>query len=524
MSRAVFRYEGTIAQLQGDAMLAFFGAPVAHEDDPERAIFAGARHGRRDRRVRAPAQGERRASTSGSAPASTPGRSSSATSASDLRYEYTALGDAVNVAARMQTAAAARDDRHHGDDAPPRPATRSSSRTSASIEVKGKAEPVHAFRVLGRKAAPARRRGLESVGLDSPMVGRDEPLRRLAALLERRPRRSRPRRLRRRRAGHRQEPAARGAAARAPPAAGADGRRPARSGSRAAASRTAATCPTTCCSTSSARSSASRSRPTEAEARAALDRELGELLGDDGARSPTPRRTSPTCSGCRSGRTRRATTELDPDVLQGRYVAATHRLLRGLAGARAGRPRLRGPPLGRSGVDRGHARSSCRSPRSCRSCSWRAARRDGLGRLGADRPGARAVRRRAHRDPPRAAHRGREPRRSSRTCSRSSRCPTHVRDLILARAEGNPFFVEEVVRMLIERGVIVAAGRSLGGDRGGRRRRDPGDAPRPAARPHRPAARRREAQPAHRGGHRPAVPGARPRARARRAGAMMVER
>ena len=37
---AVFRYEGTIAQLQGDAMLAFFGAPVAHEDDPERAILA----------------------------------------------------------------------------------------------------------------------------------------------------------------------------------------------------------------------------------------------------------------------------------------------------------------------------------------------------------------------------------------------------------------------------------------------------------------------------------------------------
>src|SRR5919112_1000395 len=40
MSRAVYRYEGTIAQLQGDAMLAFFGAPVAHEDDPDRAIRA----------------------------------------------------------------------------------------------------------------------------------------------------------------------------------------------------------------------------------------------------------------------------------------------------------------------------------------------------------------------------------------------------------------------------------------------------------------------------------------------------
>ena len=36
--------------------------------------------------------------------------------------------------------------------------------------------------------------------------------------------------------------------------------------------------------------------------------------------------------------------------------------------------------------------------------------------------------------------------------------PERTRDLIMARAEGNPFFVEEVVRMLIERGVIVPLG------------------------------------------------------------------
>jgi predicted ATPase len=36
--------------------------------------------------------------------------------------------------------------------------------------------------------------------------------------------------------------------------------------------------------------------------------------------------------------------------------------------------------------------------------------------------------------------------------------PDRVRDLIMARAEGNPFFVEEVVRMLIERGLIVSQG------------------------------------------------------------------
>ena len=47
MSRRVFRYEGTIAQLLGDAVLAFFGAPVAHEDDPERAVRRGARDARR---------------------------------------------------------------------------------------------------------------------------------------------------------------------------------------------------------------------------------------------------------------------------------------------------------------------------------------------------------------------------------------------------------------------------------------------------------------------------------------------
>ena len=33
--------------------------------------------------------------------------------------------------------------------------------------------------------------------------------------------------------------------------------------------------------------------------------------------------------------------------------------------------------------------------------------------------------------------------------------PVTVRDFILARAEGNPFFVEEVIRMLIDRGAIV---------------------------------------------------------------------
>ncbi len=182
MSRAVFRYEGTIAQLQGDAMLAFFGAPVAHEDDPERAIFAAL--DMLDATAEFAAQLKvsqgldfqiRAGINTGPVMVGNVG--------SDLRYEYTALGDAVNVAARMQTAAQPgtilvtemtrrlTGDAFDLDDL-------------GQIVVKGKTEPIHVFRVLGRKAAPARKRGLASVGLDSPMVGRDEPLHRLTSLLD----------------------------------------------------------------------------------------------------------------------------------------------------------------------------------------------------------------------------------------------------------------------------------------------------------------------------------------------------
>jgi len=37
----VERYGGTVARILGDAILAYFGAPVSHEDDPQRAVLAG---------------------------------------------------------------------------------------------------------------------------------------------------------------------------------------------------------------------------------------------------------------------------------------------------------------------------------------------------------------------------------------------------------------------------------------------------------------------------------------------------
>ena len=40
MARSVERYGGTISQFAGDAIVALFGAPKAHEDDPYRAVRA----------------------------------------------------------------------------------------------------------------------------------------------------------------------------------------------------------------------------------------------------------------------------------------------------------------------------------------------------------------------------------------------------------------------------------------------------------------------------------------------------
>jgi class 3 adenylate cyclase len=41
LTKPIIRYGGTVARLVGDAILAFFGAPTAHEDDPLRAVLAG---------------------------------------------------------------------------------------------------------------------------------------------------------------------------------------------------------------------------------------------------------------------------------------------------------------------------------------------------------------------------------------------------------------------------------------------------------------------------------------------------
>ena len=169
------RYDGTVARLMGDGVLVFFGAPVAHEDDPERAIRCGLDMVREITGLGSDAHGHtvplqvRVGINTGPVVVGMVG--------SDIAREYTAMGDAVNIAARMQASAppggvlitAAT----HKFVAPLVEAT-----DAGRLELKGKAEAVHGYQVTGLKRGAVSTRGLGD-DVRSTMVGRDAQLDRL---------------------------------------------------------------------------------------------------------------------------------------------------------------------------------------------------------------------------------------------------------------------------------------------------------------------------------------------------------
>jgi class 3 adenylate cyclase/tetratricopeptide (TPR) repeat protein len=164
----IYRLEGTLARLMGDAILAFFGAPITHEDDPERAVLAGLQivNGIAPYRERVHAQwgldfNVRVGINTGLVVVGEVG--------SDLRLEYTAMGDAVNLAARMEQTATP-GTVQVAEETYQRTAPLFEWESLGPVDIKGKAEPVAAYRVLARKDRPRRTRGIE--GLYSPLVGR----------------------------------------------------------------------------------------------------------------------------------------------------------------------------------------------------------------------------------------------------------------------------------------------------------------------------------------------------------------
>jgi class 3 adenylate cyclase/tetratricopeptide (TPR) repeat protein len=179
----VYRYGGIVSRLLGDAILAFFGAPLAHEDDPLRAcraaldILEEARHfaGRLESEQGVAGFGVRVGINTGLAIVGQVG--------SELKDEYTAMGDTVNLASRLETAAAP-GTALIGPETHSQVAHAVETESIGPIRVKGKAEPIPAFRLLRLKSRAERLEGPETAGIASPLVGREAELQLLEASVE----------------------------------------------------------------------------------------------------------------------------------------------------------------------------------------------------------------------------------------------------------------------------------------------------------------------------------------------------
>lgn len=174
LAGAVKTFGGHVDKLTGDGIMAVFGAPVAHEDDAERAVRAALAMQRAVRRVLDDERG-------GGAPLGLRVglNTGEVVAGVQAALEYTVIGDTVNTAARLADAAAV-------GAAYAGAATAAATRRVASwrqlrpLRLKGKREPVEAYELLGLHDAPGTRSGL---GDEAPFVGRESELGRVAGRL-----------------------------------------------------------------------------------------------------------------------------------------------------------------------------------------------------------------------------------------------------------------------------------------------------------------------------------------------------
>jgi class 3 adenylate cyclase/tetratricopeptide (TPR) repeat protein len=173
MAEAIHRYEGTVNQFLGDGLMALFGAPVALEDHALRAVLAAlmiqetinAYNGQ----LKAARNAEIRLRLGLNTGLVVVGRIGD-----DLRMDYTAVGDTTNVAARLQSSA--------------EPGTiligeatqrlvegYVRSKALGPVQVKGRTEPVQVYEVTGRRRGRSRLEVSIERGL-TPLVGREREL------------------------------------------------------------------------------------------------------------------------------------------------------------------------------------------------------------------------------------------------------------------------------------------------------------------------------------------------------------
>jgi len=182
MIEAVHRYEGTVNQVMGDGIMALFGAPLAHEDHAVRACYAALRM---QELVQLFAEEARR--THGVNPQIRVGLNSGEVVVraigSDLRMDYTAVGETTHLAARMEQFASP-------GSILLTPSTLElvegfvAVKPLGPVPVKGLADAVEVYEVTGAGAARTRLEAAARRGL-TRFVGRGPELEQLRGALDR---------------------------------------------------------------------------------------------------------------------------------------------------------------------------------------------------------------------------------------------------------------------------------------------------------------------------------------------------
>ncbi len=173
--REIERFEGTVEKFIGDAVMAVFGAPVAHGDDAERAVRAGLRvidavEGLSRERPDDPIA-VRAAVNTGEAVVAIGSRPETGTAL--------ALGDVVNTASRLQTSAPA-GGLVVGEETYRATRQMIRYRELEPVQAKGKRDPVEAWLAIAPIGAPA-----ERPATTAPLVGRGRELSLLDSIWER---------------------------------------------------------------------------------------------------------------------------------------------------------------------------------------------------------------------------------------------------------------------------------------------------------------------------------------------------
>ncbi len=171
-SEPISRFEGNIIQFMGDGLLAFFGAPKAHEDDPQRAVMAGLAILENIQDLRGRVRREYGLDFNVRI-----GINSGLVVTSHLRShgpgEFQALGEGYRVAAVMERSA---------DPGTVRVADHTYKLTAlyfdyepqGTVNVPGKRRAVRVFRALRPRKTRGKRKGLQPYGITFPLTGREE--------------------------------------------------------------------------------------------------------------------------------------------------------------------------------------------------------------------------------------------------------------------------------------------------------------------------------------------------------------